>query len=119
MPEQLDQYSYTPRMETTLKLRDIEERQKLLRDRILLIGKNLLESKEETESTLGKMKRDLESLRLDVDKIKETLAAISEELASTARRSELIILEKQLKMFQPLELARIKDVEEMLKRKNK
>ncbi len=118
MPEQLDQYSYTPGMETTLKLRDIEERQKLLRDRILMIGKNLLESKEETESTLGKMKRDLESLRLDVDKIKETLSTISEELASTARRSELIILEKQLKMFQPLEFARLKDVEEMLKRKN-
>ncbi len=117
MPEQ--PYSSNPEIEQGLKIRDIEERQRLLRDRILLIGKNLLESKEEVGGDLGKIKRDLNNLKLDIDKIKETLATISEELGSKASRSELIILEKQLKMFSPLELARIKDVEEMLKRKHK
>ncbi len=119
MPEQLDPYAYNPGMESALKIRDMEERQRLLRDRTLLIGKNLIESKEETEASLGKIKRELVSLKSDLDRIKEVLATILEELSSFAKRSELIILEKQLKMFEPLELARLKDVEEMLKGKHK
>lgn len=116
-----EQYSNYPQqgVEEGVRLRDMEERQRLLRDRILLVGKNLIETRGETEKELGKIKRDLETIKQDIVKIKSLLSTISEELGNTAKRSELMILEKQFKMFEPLEFARIKDVEEMLKRKNK
>ena len=45
-----------PGMDLLIKLRDIEEKNRLLRDRILLIGKNLIETKEEIEQDLTQLK---------------------------------------------------------------
>jgi len=106
-------------IEIWVKIRDLEERQRILRDRILLIGKNLIESKEETEKTLGKIKRNLSSLKDETTKIKEILLTITEELSNTAKKSEIIAIENQLKMFSPLELVRIKDIENIIEEKLK
>ena len=45
--EQFNQFnSGQPQYNAGLGIRDLEERQRILKDRILLIGKNLVESKE-------------------------------------------------------------------------
>ena len=119
MPEQ-ESYQDTyqnPITETWVKIRDLEDRQKLLRDRILLVGKNMIESKQESDSTLIELKKDIETLKQETEKIKQILFSISEELSNTAKKSELISLENQYKMFSPLELVRIKDVENLIEKK--
>jgi len=117
-----ENYSENPQIDVWVKLRDIEERQRLLRDRLLLVGKNMIEAKEETEKNLGKLKRDVVEIKEDILKLKDILSTLSEELSNSAKKSEIMILERQLGMFSPLELARIQDVEkiidEKLKKKN-
>ena len=66
-----------------LKLRDVEEKQNILKDRLLLIGQNLIDTKEETSDKINEIKKDVDSLKDDVE-----------------------ILKKQAKMFQPLEFVR-------------
>ena len=118
MPEEQN-YVANPQMDFLVKLRDVEDRQKILRDRVLLIGKNLIDSREEIGEDLTQLKIDVSKIKEDLIKIKEVLSSISEELSNTSRRSEVAILEKQFKMFSPLEFARIEDVEKMLKQKGK
>lgn len=107
--------------ELNIKIRDLEERQKMLKDRVLLIGKNLVEVKESIEESLAELKKNVELFRQEIFKLKDSMSLLSEETESLARKSELEILQRQIKMFEPLNYARIEDIEgimeEMLKKK--
>ena len=87
--------------EFNTKLRDIEERQRLIKDRVLLIGENLVNGREESIEEISELKARLESLEQEMRRIKDTLSSIIEEMGNFARKSELEILQKQFKMFQP------------------
>lgn len=82
---------------------DLEERQRILKDRMLLIGRNLIESKEKTNHSLLELKKEMENIKSDVKRMNEFLETLSQEISKFARKDDLIILSKQAKMFQPLE----------------
>ena len=99
------------------RLNEVEEKQRLLRDRALLIGENLILIKEEFEKQNFELKQHLQTQKEELKEIKKILNRIVVELPNFARKSELEILENQSKMFQPLELARISDVERIINKK--
>src|SRR3989344_3033897 len=80
----------------SVKLRDIEEKQNIIKDRVLLIGENLVFEKE------------------NIDKIKNAIERMIDDTNNFVRKNEFEILQRQFQMFQPLELARISDVEDMI-----
>ncbi len=84
------------------KLRDIEERQRLIKDRVLLIGENLVDGREEVVKEISELKVRTENLEGEIERIKETLTSLIEESQNFARKSELEILQRQFKMFEPL-----------------
>ncbi len=96
-------------------IRDVEDKQRILKDRLLLIGQNLVETKEETERKLDEMRKDLENLKHSVQKIMNFLENISDEFSKFARKEDMEILAKQAKMFQPTEFATKKDLEKLKK----
>ncbi len=85
------------------KMRDIEEKQKILRDRLLLIGQNLVEIKDKTNEKLLELKKDVEVMKLTIGRLSSFLEMISGEFSKFAKKEDLEILIKQAKMFQPLE----------------
>jgi hypothetical protein len=104
-------------IEIGTRLNEVEQKQKLLKDRVLLIGENLISSREDSIKFESDIKNQIKGLNLEIQGIKRILNRIINEIPNLARKSEVEILEKQFKMFQPLEFARIKDVEEMIKKK--
>ena len=94
-------------------LRDLEERQRILKDRLVLIGQNLIEIKEKTEENTLKIKKDVEELKQNSKRVKSFLETISGEFSKFARKDELEILTKQAKMFQPLEFVKKEDLEKL------
>ena len=100
--------------DVNVKLRDIEEKQNLIKDRILLIGENLISEKQETEEELAELKAKINVLGEEVKKMKLAIQRLVESQENFARKSELQILERQFKMFQPLEFARMSDVKDMI-----
>lgn len=90
-------------LEINTKLRDLEEKQRMLKDRLLLIGENLIEIKEKTNSDLLELKKDMESIRSNVERLISFIETASQEFSKFARKEDLEILQKQAKMFQPLE----------------
>lgn len=98
---------------TQTKIRDLEERYKILRDRTLLIGQNLIEMKESSDKKTLEIKKDLEIIKNNVEKLTSFIETASEEMSKFARKEDVEILAKQAKMFQPLELVRKRDLEKL------
>lgn len=99
-----------------VKLRDMEEKQNLIKDRILLIGENLIEEKQEQAKEILELKKQTKSLEQEINKLKLTMQRLIESQDNLAKKSQVDILERQFQMFSPLEFARIKDVEQMIQK---
>jgi hypothetical protein len=99
--------------ETSTKVRDLEEKQRIIKDRILLIGQNLIETKGEIHTAFLGIKKDIELMKRDIERLKSFFESASEEFSKFAKKEELDILVKQAKMFQPLELVTKSDLEKL------
>src|SRR3989344_2273850 len=105
--------------ELALKLRDLEENNRLMKERILLIGQNLIEFQEHNRKEILDIKKTLYILESDAKRIKSVIESLSEEISKSARKEELAILNRQYKMFEPLEYIRIQDLDKLLDEKIK
>ena len=96
-------YGYaTPTADAGAKLRDLEEKQRILRDRILLIGENLIDVKEKNDERILEIKKDIEELKQKVERIISFMETISGEFSKFAKKEDVEILAKQARIFQPL-----------------
>jgi septal ring factor EnvC (AmiA/AmiB activator) len=77
------------------KVRDIEERQNLLKERTLLIGKGLLDEKERNSKEIQEIKKSLVKLQDETSRIKDLLTSIMEKMDTFARKEELAIIQRQ------------------------
>jgi seryl-tRNA synthetase len=101
--------------EFSTKLRDLEERQRMIKERVMMIGKNFVEEKEKSDYEILEIKKSLESINQDIDSIKRFLKRVSEEIDNFVRKEDFDILNKQARIFQPIKFARIEDVERIIK----
>jgi hypothetical protein len=97
------------------RLNEVEEKQRLIKDRILLVGENLISTKEEITKQDSENKIKISQIDFEIKTIKQLLKRIVNEIQNFTRKSEVEILERQIKMFEPLEFARFKDVEQLVK----
>ncbi len=105
MAEQVD-YTGQFLADITSKMRDTEEKQRILRDRLLLIGQNLVEIKDGTNKKILEMKKDIENIKQSIERMSSFLETVSGEFSKFAKKEDLEILTKQAKMFQPLDFSK-------------
>ena len=98
-----------------IRLRDIDERSRLIRERVLLLGKNLISSRQDLDDELKEIKKENLGIKKDLAKIKKVTNSLLTEFNKFVKREELTIVERMLKVFEPLEFMRKKDVEELIK----
>jgi hypothetical protein len=98
------------------RLNEVEEKQRLIKDRVLLIGENLISTKEQYEKELGEFRKQISDITSDLKSIKQLNKRIVDELENYARKTEVEIVERQIKMFQPLEFARIQDIKNLVQK---
>ncbi len=92
------------------KVRSLEERQKILKDRLLLIGQNLIEMKEKTNEKMLEIKKDIELLKNGMERMISFLESASTEFSKFAKKEDLEILYKQSKMFRPTKFSTKKEI---------
>jgi archaellum component FlaC len=110
MAEETYPYSGQETGSVYTKIRSLEEKYKILKDRVLLIGQNLIDMKENSDKKILEIKKDIEILKNSMQRIVSFVETASEELSKFARKEDMDILYKQAKMFQPLEFVRKKDL---------
>ena len=118
----MDEQTQSPQDPTTAllsefgtRLNEVEEKQRLIKDRLLLIGENLISTKEEVEKQNSEFRREIKQTDFELKTIKQLTKRIINELQNFARKSEVEILERQSKIFGPLEFARYEDIENIVK----
>jgi len=99
-----EEFSYNQGSDVNFRLKDLEDKQNLIKDRLLLVGHNLIESKEHFNDKIIEIKKDMEILKRSTERLLSFLENASKEFSKFARKEDLEILSKQAKMFQPLEL---------------
>ncbi len=99
------------------RLGDIDERNKLVRERVLLLGKNLISSRQDIDDELKEIKKDNYEIKKDLEKIKKISNSLLTEFNKFVKREEMTLIERMLQDFQPLEFMRKKDIEELIESK--
>jgi len=96
------------------RLRDLEGRNKLIKDRTLLLGKNLIAIRDQSEEEMLELKKQTNKIQNDLEVIKKLTKSILTETGKFVRRSQVLVIERMLKDFQPLKFTREKDVKELI-----
>ena len=109
--EEQTQYNTGYSVNFSSKITDLEEKHRMIKERLLLIGKNLIELREETDEKILGIKKDMTILKEQVERLVSFLETASKEFSKFARKEDLEILSKQAKMFQPLKLKK-KEIQE-------
>lgn len=113
MEEQGGDYSQQFFTEINSKIKDLEEKQRILKERLLLIGENLIEIKEEQSSRILETKKDIDAIKRNMERVVLFLETASKEFPKFAKKEDLEILKKQAKMFQPLEFVKKSELKNM------
>ena len=95
----LEQTQYFSDINT--RLRDVEEKQRLLKDRTLLIGQNLINEKDSTFKEIQEMKKLLLTLKDENSRMKSFIQRMTDQISEMARKEEFMILQRQFDMFKP------------------
>ena len=82
------------------KLKDLEEKQRALKDQLLLIGQNLIDVKENSNRKILEIKRDVEIIKQTMNRLVAFLEMASGEFSKFAKKEDLEILAKQARIFQ-------------------
>ena len=95
------------------RLRDLEERTSSLKERITLMNNNLIELRENIDERLTPVEKQNASISTEIKKLNTNLQSILSEMNNFVRKDEIILVERMLKDFQPLDFVRKKDLEDM------
>jgi len=89
----------SPDYDSNTRIRDLEEKIRLLKDRLLLVGKSVIEHREKSFEENQELKKTVLRLSEENARIKELLERVSEQLNSVPRKEELAILQRQFDLF--------------------
>jgi hypothetical protein len=102
--------------EFSTRVNDLEENLRLIKERLYVMSQTVLTQNTKNTKEFSIMRDDISSLRQDIEKIKESSEHIVEESAEFARKEELRILERQIKLFDPLKFTTEEDVKRIIKK---
>ena len=97
----MDQQSYNQDYYQDLfgRMRDLEEKLNLAKERTVLISKTLVEERDKNFKEIQEMKKTLFKLKEENLRMKDFMQNLAEQLDNTARREELEILKNQFDLF--------------------
>lgn len=84
-----------------MRLRDMEEKQRLLKERVILIGENMMSIKDETFEQMQVVKKMLIEMKEEQIRMKEFIQRLAQQSGELARKEEVMILQRQLNIMHP------------------
>lgn len=103
-------------LELTDRTRMIEEKLSQLREKVRVIDENMLMKTNELKEDVKELNLQVNELRKSIDEIKETLIRIVKEVESSAKISDIKVLEKYINAFDPTRFLTKEDVINIVKK---
>ncbi len=89
-------------VDATSRIRGLEGKYNLLRDRALIINNNMIEQYKKTMTEVNAVNSDIKEIKSDIFKIKEAMKHILKEFELFARKDEVKYLEKYINLWNPM-----------------
>jgi len=106
-------------VELTNRLRVMESKHSLLNERLLVVNENMIEEYKKLMKDIRAIEGEIRDLKNDLNNVKNILKHLTEEAAAFARKDEIQLLEKYIKLWNPLNFVTETDVKNILVRELK
>ncbi len=83
-------------LDSNIRLRDLEEKHRLIRDRVLLLGQSVIDERDKSFKEIQELKGTVIKMKDDVSRLKELMQRMAEQISQTARKEELMMIQRQL-----------------------
>jgi len=100
--------------EFNTKIVDLEGRYELLKERMLVSNESFIKTRDNLSKDIRVIKDDIREIRSDIDRIKEMVQHVIGDTAGFARKEELRILERYMKLWEPLKFVKAEEVKRMI-----
>jgi hypothetical protein len=101
--------------EIVTRIRDVEGKYNLLRDRALIINQNMIDQYQKTYTDIKIINEDIKVLKEDIFHIKETLKHVISELDHFSRKEDIKVLEKYINLWNPMKFITEEEVRKIIK----
>jgi hypothetical protein len=113
------QDSYSVVNELNTRIRILEGKYNLTRERMLVINQNMLDHYKGTKVNVKTIEEDMIEIKDAINSLKNATKNILKELQLLARKDEVKVLEKYINMWNPLKLMTEDEVNELIEKRLK
>jgi hypothetical protein len=103
-------------VELTNRLRVMESKHSLLNERLLIVNQNMIEEYKKLIKEIRDLEAEIRNIKNEFQNVKNILKHLTEEAASFARKDEIKLLEKYIKLWNPLNFVTETDVNNIIER---
>lgn len=119
MVDQYPNQEYSEVNEISGRIRVLESKYSLARERIFLVNQNMVDSHKQFMVHIDNINSDIKEIKNDIYIIKDTLRTIIKEFDAFAKKEDLKVLEKYINMWSPLKFVTEAQVLELIKKNSK
>ncbi len=101
------------------RVRVLESRYSLMRDRIFLINQNMLQEYRKLSKEIRLVDSEVKSMKQDLNEVKNILRNVVNEMQNFARKENVKVIEKYISFWSPLKFVTENDVIEIISRGEK
>lgn len=114
-----EQQQYSPQdilLDITGRVRSLEGKYNLLRDRVLLINNNMIDEYKKIVTEIKVINEDVKQIKEDIFKIKESMRHLIKDNELFAKKDYLQFLEKYINLWNPMNFVTEEDVIKIIER---
>ena len=97
------------------RLRILESKQGLLSEKMLVMNQNMVEEYKKTLKEIKAIDADFKAVKMDLENVKNIVRHFSEEASKFAKQNDVKVLEKYIKLWDPLKFVTEKEVRDIIK----
>ena len=101
------------------RMRSLEGKYNLLRDRALIINQNMITQYQRTNAEIKAIEEDIQEVKHTLFQIKETLKHLVREMEGFSRKEDMKVLEKYINLWNPMNFVSAEEVERIIAEKTK
>jgi len=105
--------------ELNTRVRVLEGKYNLTRERMLVINQNMLDHYKKTSTDLKTIEEDLTEIKDAINSLRDATKNILREIQLLARKEEVKVLEKYINMWDPLKIVTKEEVNELIEKRLK
>ncbi|MFH1065834.1 MAG: hypothetical protein V1734_05000 [Nanoarchaeota archaeon] len=103
-------------VELVNRIRILESKYTLMSERLLIVNQNMIEHHKQLTKDIKGEEAEIRNVKNDLEKVKNILKHLSEEAANFSRKDEVKLLEKYIKLWNPINFVTETDVKNILQR---